>query len=100
MRNGIFKALSHPTRRQLLELLRNTSRSAGDLADQFDISWPTLSRHLSVLKEADLVSSERRGNSVIYSINTSVIEDAASALLDLVNVQSRESEDVTHRTKG
>ncbi|WP_427454699.1 autorepressor SdpR family transcription factor [Litorimonas sp. WD9-15] len=100
MRNGIFKALSHPTRRQLLELLRHTSRSAGDLADQFDISWPTLSRHLSVLKEADLVSSERRGNSLIYSINTSVIEDAASALLDLANVQCRESEDVTYRTKG
>jgi len=85
MQNTVFKALGHPDRRQLLSLLREGPRHAGDLAQEFDASWPTMSRHLSVLKEAGLVTAERQGNSILYRINTSVLEDAAGALLSLIS---------------
>jgi len=84
MQNEIFKALSHPARRQILALLRKGPRLAGDLAAEFDTSWPTMSRHLAVLKEAELVTAERQGNQILYRINTSVLEDAATALLGLI----------------
>ncbi len=84
MDNKVFKALSHADRRALLDLLKAGPRSAGELAEQFEVSWPTISRHLSVLKEAELVSVERQGTTLIYSITTSVVEDAAAALLALI----------------
>ena len=84
MQNAVFKALSHPARRQILALLRRGPRLAGDLAAEFDTSWPTMSRHLAVLKEAELVTAERQGNQILYRINTSVLEDAATALLGLI----------------
>ena len=84
MQNAVFKALSHPARRQILTLLRQGPRLAGDLAAEFDTSWPTMSRHLAVLKEAELVTAERQGNQILYRINTSVLEDAATALLGLI----------------
>lgn len=84
MQNSVFKALAHPARRQLLALLRKGPRLAGDLAAEFDASWPTMSRHLAVLKEADLISAERQGTQILYRVNTSVLEDTASALLELI----------------
>lgn len=85
MQNKVFKALSHPDRRALLALLRHGPRSAGDLAAEFNASWPTISRHLGVLRDADLVSTDKDGTSVIYTLTTSVVEDAASALLALID---------------
>ena len=85
MQNTVFKALGHPDRRKLLSLLRAGPRQAGELAKEFDASWPTMSRHLSVLKEAELVTAERQGTTILYRINTSVLEDAAGALLSLIN---------------
>lgn len=73
--NDRFKALSDPTRRKILEMLRKNDLSAGDIADGFDISKPSISHHLTILKNADLVSSEKEGQSVIYSLNTSVLDD-------------------------
>jgi len=84
MQNAVFKALAHPARRQLLALLRKGPQLAGGLAEEFDASWPTMSRHLAVLKEAELVTAERQGNQILYRVNTSVLEDAATALLGLV----------------
>ena len=84
MQNAVFKALSHPARRQILALLRKGPMLAGDLAAEFDASWPTMSRHLAVLKEAELVTAERQGNQILYRINTSVVEDAATALIGLL----------------
>lgn len=72
----VFKALSDPTRRRVLHLLRQGPMSAGDLADQFDVSKPTMSAHFAVLKEADLVHAEKVGKSVIYHLKLSVLEDA------------------------
>ncbi|MHA6287281.1 autorepressor SdpR family transcription factor [Maricaulis sp. CAU 1757] len=71
-----FKALSDPTRRRVLELLRSGPMSAGELAAAFDLSKPTLSAHFAVLREAGLVTSEKQGKSVVYHLQMSVLEDA------------------------
>lgn len=84
MTNNVFSALGHPLRRQVMDLLRKGPRTSGDLAEAFDASWPTVSRHLAVLKDADLITAERQGTSIIYRANTSVIEDAAAALLAMI----------------
>lgn len=72
----IFKALSDPTRRRVLQLLRNGPMTAGELSDHFEVSKPTMSAHFSVLKEADLVHTEKDGKSVIYHLKLSVLEEA------------------------
>jgi DNA-binding transcriptional ArsR family regulator len=77
--SGVFKALSDPTRRQVLQMLRSGPMSAGDIAARFPVSKPTMSAHLSVLKEADLVHSEKAGQSVIYHLKLSVLEEALMA---------------------
>ncbi len=72
--NDSFKALSDPTRRRILEMLKKSDLSVNEIAAEFDISQPSISRHLSILKNADLVSDERKGQRIIYSLNTSVFE--------------------------
>lgn len=72
----VFKALSDPTRRRVLQLLRNGPLSAGELCEHFDVSKPTMSAHFAVLKEADLVHAEKAGKSVIYHLKLSVLEEA------------------------
>lgn len=74
--SSVFKALSDPTRRRVLQLLRKGPMSAGELSDHFDFSKPTMSAHFAVLKEADLVHAEKIGKSVIYHLKLSVLEDA------------------------
>lgn len=73
--SGVFKALSDPTRRQVLQLLRTGPMSAGELADHFDVSKPTMSAHFAVLREANLIAAEKDGKSVIYHLNLSVLEE-------------------------
>ena len=70
-----FKALADPTRRRILQLLRDGDLTAGELAEHFDISKPSLSHHLATLKSAGLVSDERRGQNIVYSLNTTVMQD-------------------------
>lgn len=70
-----MKALSDPTRREILKLLKKGSLSAGEIEEHFDISFPAISRHLSVLKDADLVRDDRDGKNVYYTLNTSVLEE-------------------------
>ncbi|MEM8616082.1 MAG: metalloregulator ArsR/SmtB family transcription factor [Pseudomonadota bacterium] len=84
MPNEVFKALGHPLRRKVMDLLRKGPKSSGDLADAFDAAWPTVTRHLNVLKDADLITAERKGTSILYRANTSVIEDAIASLMGLV----------------
>lgn len=74
--NAVFKALSDPTRRHVLELLRDRPMTAGDLADHFPVSKPTMSAHFAVLREADLVDVQKAGKTVIYRLKLSVLEDA------------------------
>lgn len=72
----VFKALSDPTRRHVLQLLRKGPLSAGELSDHFDVSKPTMSAHFAVLKEADLIHAEKVGKSIIYHLKLSVLEEA------------------------
>jgi DNA-binding transcriptional ArsR family regulator len=72
----VFKALSDPTRRRVLQLLRQGPLSAGEISDQFGVSKPTMSAHFAVLKDADLVHVEKAGKSVIYHLKLSVLEEA------------------------
>jgi len=74
--NKIFKALSDPTRRRVLQLLRERPMTAGELADQFAVSKPTMSAHFAVLQEADLIEAEKTGRSIVYRLKLSVLEDA------------------------
>jgi len=79
--NAVFEALSHPVRRQVLTLLKKGPMSAGDLAGHFDLSKPTLSVHFAKLRDAELVSVERQGTSLIYQLNMSILEEALSGFL-------------------
>lgn len=83
--NEMFKALSDPTRRQILEMLAKRDMSAGEIADQFNMSKPSISHHLSILRNADLVSSEKEGQSVIYSLNTTVFQEVSRWFFDFFN---------------
>ena len=73
--NQLLKALNDPTRREILELLSKSDLSAGDIADQFDISKPSISHHLDLLRQAGLVESVKRGQFIYYSINTTVFDE-------------------------
>jgi ArsR family transcriptional regulator len=79
--NAIFKALNDVTRREILELLKEKDLTAGDIAASFDISKPSISHHLDILKRADLIASEKKGQYVIYSINTTIMEDVLQWIL-------------------
>ncbi|MGH7298485.1 MAG: metalloregulator ArsR/SmtB family transcription factor, partial [Polyangiaceae bacterium] len=80
---------SYPTRRAILRALRKGSKSAGEIAAAFDLTKPTLSHHFRVLQVAGLLRAERRGTSIVYTLQTNVLEDLASELLDLTGA-SRE----------
>ena len=70
-----FKAFSDPTRRKILELLKQREMPAGEIAEHFNITLPSLTHHFNILKQADLITQERRGQQIIYSLNLSVIEE-------------------------
>jgi len=80
---SIFKALADPTRRAILKTLRRGSLTAGDLAEQFPITRASLSHHFAILKAADLVRTERRGQHIVYSLNATVMEEMMALLMDL-----------------
>lgn len=85
MPNDAFSALSDPTRRAILKLLRSGSKTAGEISDAFDLSKPTLSHHFQVLRKAGLVRAERRGTSIVYTLQTNVLEDLATEILELAS---------------
>jgi ArsR family transcriptional regulator, repressor of sdpIR and other operons len=79
--NDVYRALSDPTRRRILALLRERDMAAGEIASEFELAWPTISGHLGVLREADLVQADRSGTSITYHLNVSVLEEALLALM-------------------
>ena len=83
--NSLFKALNDDTRRQIIELLKDTDLNAGQIAAHFDMSKPSISHHLDILKRAELISSEKKGQFVNYSLNTTILEDLISWILTLKN---------------
>jgi DNA-binding transcriptional ArsR family regulator len=83
-RDGAFRALADPTRRRILELLSHRDLTAGEIAEEFPIAFPSVSRHLGVLKDAGLVDSEREGQHIRYRLNTTVSQEVVRYLLKLV----------------
>ena len=89
--NKAFKALADPTRREILNLLRRGEMTAGDLAERFDMTKPTMSHHFAVLKEADLLTSRRDGQQIWYGLNTTVVQDLLAWAIDLIRGQSEKA---------
>ena len=81
---NVFRALSDPTRREILQMLRKGALTSGEIADRFDASWPTISRHLAVLRDAGLVLSVRQKQEIRYELNTSVLQDLVHHVMELV----------------
>lgn len=81
--NNVFKALADPTRRKILQLLRGGERSAGELAEHFDMSKASVSHHFTVLKDADLIASRREGQHLYYALNTTAMEDLLAVIWGL-----------------
>ena len=79
--NAVFRALADETRREILEFLRAGPRTSGEIADQFQSTWPTISRHLAVLRAGGLVVTERKGQEIYYELNTSVFQDLIQHLV-------------------
>lgn len=84
MSESVFKAMADASRRQILKLLRQRSMTAGEIAEHFPLAKSTLSGHFSVLKAANLIQEERRGTSIVYSLNLSVVEETLAAVMDLL----------------
>ena len=83
-----WSALSDGTRRRILSLLHSKDMTAGEIAEHFDISKPSISHHLNVLKEAEVVSCEKKGQNVIYSINTTVLQDIMGFFMGLLKEEN------------
>lgn len=81
--NDIFKAIADPSRREILRLLRRGEMSAGDLAEHFDMTKPTMSHHFAILTQADLITRRREGQTIWYALNTTVLQDVVAWALDI-----------------
>jgi DNA-binding transcriptional ArsR family regulator len=98
--NQTFKALSHPVRREIVEMLRDGPLNSGEIAQQFDMAWPSVTAHLKVLNAAGLVDAERSGTSIRYRLRISAAEEAIAFLIGLVKAtpaieRSRVEEETT-----
>jgi DNA-binding transcriptional ArsR family regulator len=91
--DDLFRALGDPTRRRILRLLREGDRTAGELAEEFDLARSTMSGHFAVLKQAGLVVTERRGTTIVYSLNLSAFEEAVGVLMEILDRRSRPEEE-------
>ena len=98
--NLVFKALADPTRRRVLELLRERPMTAGDLAEHFDFTKPTMSAHFAVLREAGLVDVERAGKTMIYRLKLSVLEDALFGFANAFGMGARKQRKSETLKKG
>src|SRR5262249_31930510 len=87
--NVVFKALSDPTRREVLRLLAHGERTAGELAERFDVTKPSMSHHFAVLKEAELIRSRRDGQQILYPLDTTVMQDVLTRIWDLFGPAAR-----------
>ena len=87
--HAAFRALGDDTRRNILELLRSGPKTSGEIADRFHSSWPTISRHLAILRAAGLVVTERQGQEIYYELNTSVFQDLVQHLMGWVKPARR-----------
>jgi ArsR family transcriptional regulator len=80
--NAVFKALADPTRREIVQMLKAGPLTSGEIAERFPSAWATISRHLGVLKEAEVIVAERHGNSITYELNATVLQDLIAHIFD------------------
>ncbi|HHE38525.1 MAG TPA: ArsR family transcriptional regulator [Candidatus Cloacimonetes bacterium] len=90
LNDKVFKALSDKNRRKIIGLLKKKDLTAGEIAENFDISKPSISEHLKILKNADLISSEKKGQFITYFLNTSILEDVVSYFMKIVSNKENE----------
>ena len=93
MATKVYKALADPTRRKILQLLRERDMNAGEIAEHFDFAKPTLSRHFSVLQEADLIQGTRDGNFIVYRLNVTVLEETMMGMMEMFRLEARGTND-------
>lgn len=93
----VFKALADDTRRQILQLLQEGDLTAGEIAAHFELSWPTISHHLNVLKQANLVQDYRKGQNIYYSLNTTVFQEVVGWVMGLMAERERKKESEAER---
>lgn len=91
--NDVFKALSDPTRREILEMLSHKDLSAGEIADAFNITKPSISNHLTILKNAKMITSNRQGQNIIYSLNTTVFHDVVKWIYSIRKEENEHEKD-------
>lgn len=89
MATKVYKALADPTRRKILQLLRARAMTAGEIAEHFTSAKPTLSRHFSVLREADLIQGDKQANTITYRLNISVLEEALLSMMEMFQIEWR-----------
>ena len=87
MNDDFFQALASPYRREIIKLLKWQNLTAGEIAAKFDISQPSISRHLDILKRAEIIVAEKRANQIIYSLNLSVLQEIMVGITGLLNVK-------------
>ena len=97
---AVFRALADQTRRDILGLLRDGALSSGEIADAFPSSWPTISRHLALLRDAGLVTTERNGQEIRYELNTTVFEELVQHFLEWVKPEISNDESTESRRSG
>ncbi|HEX8512326.1 MAG TPA: metalloregulator ArsR/SmtB family transcription factor [Allosphingosinicella sp.] len=93
--NRIFEALAHPTRRAILEMLKEGSKTAGELADAFDVSKPTMSAHFAKLREAGLIQADPRGTTILYRLNLSTLEEVLLGFMHRMGVAPERKEEMS-----
>lgn len=91
--NKVFEALAHPIRREILELLKSGSRTAGDLSDRFPVSKPTMSGHFAKLRDAGLIQADQKGATIFYSLNLSTLEEVLLGFMGRMGVDADEREE-------
>jgi DNA-binding transcriptional ArsR family regulator len=90
--NQVFKALADPTRRKILELLRNRDLAAGEISSCFEITKPSMSKHFKILREADLIQARRAGTSIVYRLNASLVEEVLLGLITKLHPKTPNSQ--------
>ena len=102
MNDEFYQASANPYRREIIKMLKWKNLSAGEIAEHFDISQPSISRHLDVLKRAEIVTTERKANQMIYSLNLSVMDEMYIQLSDLLNMRldnKKQNMEVSHENQ-
>ncbi|MBA4383199.1 MAG: ArsR family transcriptional regulator [Anaerolinea sp.] len=93
MDDNVYRAMADTTRREIVRLLKWKNMNAGDIAGHFKISKPSISRHLDVLENAKLITSERRGNQIVYSLNVSVVQEVLMEFIGMFSTIKESSND-------